>query len=107
MPCPGLNRWISKPGQLLLKKGLVSIKTREIAFDNLHHMPVWKYHEMHSEDDVNFIKPMSGLTQGAIMNILPVYDFFSFATTVDIGVSNGALLNDIPSQVMNANFLLR
>lgn len=67
-------------------------------------MLVWKYYEMHLEDDVNFIKPMSDLTQGAIMNSLPGYDFSSFATIMDIGRGNGALLNDILSQVTNAMF---
>jgi len=85
---------------------LHSIKTGEIAFDNLHHMPVWKYYEMHPEDGVNFTKAMSGLTQGAIMSILPAYDFSSFATIVDIGGGNGALLHGILSQATNAQGII-
>lgn len=69
-----------------------SIKTGEIAFDNIQGMPVWKYYETHPEDGANFAKAMSGMTEGAIMNILPAYDFTGYKTIVDVGGGNGALL---------------
>ncbi len=78
---------------------LHSIKTGDIAFDNLHGMTIWKYYETNPEDGANFAKAMSGLTQGVIMNILPNYDFSSSKTIVDIGGGNGALL----CAVLNTN----
>ena len=81
---------------------LHSIKTGEIAFDNLHNMPIYKYYETHPEDGVNFTKAMSGLTQAVIMNILSAYDFSSFKTIVDIGGGNGTLLNGILNKAPNS-----
>lgn len=69
-----------------------SIKTGEIAFDNIEGMSVWKYYEMHPDEGVNFMKAMSGLTGAVIQYVLPEYDFSGFKTIVDVGGGNGALL---------------
>ena len=69
-----------------------SVKTGGIAFDNVEGMSVWKYYEENPEDGMNFMKAMTGLTAGAIKNIVPAYDFTQFKTIVDVGGGNGALL---------------
>lgn len=74
---------------------LYSIKTGGIAFDKVEGMPVWQYYESHPEEGINFMKAMTGLTGGAIMNVLPAYDFSAFKTIVDIGGGNGALLTAV------------
>lgn len=74
---------------------LYSVKTGNIAFDNIHGMSIWKYYETHPEDGANFTKAMAGLTMGAVMNILPVYSFNAFKNIVDIGGGNGTLLTSI------------
>ena len=71
---------------------LQSVKTGEIAFDDVHHTSVWEYYESHPLRGANFNKAMAGMTQNTIMQILPAYDFSSFKTIVDIGGGNGALL---------------
>lgn len=74
---------------------LYSIKTGKTAFDHVQGMPVWQYYETHPDEGANFMQAMSGLTQAALMNILPAYDFSAFDTIVDIGGGNGALLTAI------------
>ena len=69
-----------------------SLKTGEIAFDHVHGMPVWKYYESHPEDGANFAKAMSGMTEAAVMHIIPAYDFTPYQAIVDIGGGNGAML---------------
>ena len=69
-----------------------SIKTGNIAFDNIEEMSVWQYYETHPDEGVNFMKAMTGVTEAVIMNVLPSYDFSEFKTIVDIGGGNGALL---------------
>lgn len=69
-----------------------SIKTGQIAFDNVEGMPVWKYYGMHPDEGLNFMKAMTGLTGAVIQYVLPEYDFSGFQTIVDVGGGNGALL---------------
>jgi hypothetical protein len=71
---------------------LHSIKTGEIAFDDLHRTSIWGYYERNPQQGSNFNKAMAGMTQGIIMHLLPAYDFSVFKTIVDIGGGNGALL---------------
>jgi len=72
-----------------------SVKTGGVAFDHVEGMPVWRYYETHPEDGLNFMQAMTGLTQGAIMNIVPAYDFSRFGVIVDVGGGNGALLTAV------------
>jgi O-methyltransferase domain/Dimerisation domain len=69
-----------------------SIKTGNIAFDNIEGMTVWEYYQSHPDEGVNFMKAMTGITGAVIMNVLPSYDFSGFKTIVDVGGGNGALL---------------
>ena len=71
---------------------IYSIKTGKTAFDQVEGMPVWKYYETHPEEGDNFMKAMTGLTGAVIKNVIPVYDFSSMNTIVDVGGGNGALL---------------
>lgn len=71
---------------------IYSIKTGNIAFDNVEGMSIWKYYETHPDEGVNFMKAMTGVTGAAVMNVLPCYDFSGFKTIVDVGGGNGALL---------------
>jgi hypothetical protein len=81
---------------------LHSIKTGEIAFDNLHHQSIWKYYETHPEKGAIFNKAMAGITDAVVKNILPVYDFSSLPTIVDVGGGNGAMLCGILKSVIHS-----
>jgi hypothetical protein len=71
---------------------LYSVRTGDIAFDNVEGMSIWEYYESHPEEGINFMKAMTGMSGVAIMNVLPAYDFSAFKCIVDIGGGNGALL---------------
>jgi len=71
---------------------IYSIKTGNVAFDNVEGMSVWKYYETHPDEGLNFMKAMTGATGAAVMNVLPCYEFSGFKTIVDVGGGNGALL---------------
>ena len=71
---------------------LQSVKTGNIAFNEVHHTSIWEYYEGHPVKGANFNKAMAGITQSIIMQMLPAYDFSKFKTIVDIGGGNGALL---------------
>lgn len=78
---------------------LYSVKTGGIAFDDVYNTDIWKYFDANPDAGKNFGKAMSGLTEGAIMNILPSYNFSSFKKIIDIGGGNGGLL----TAILNAN----
>ena len=80
-----------------------SVKTGNIAFDNVEGMPVWKYYETHPEEGVNFMKAMAGLTGAVIVNVLPAYDFSGFKTIVDVGGGSGALMMAVLNAAPEAN----
>ena len=69
-----------------------SIKTGNIAFDDIEGMSVWKYYEQNPEQGINFMKAMTGLTGAVVKNVIPEYDFTQFETIVDIGGGNGMLM---------------
>ena len=71
---------------------LYSLKTGNTAFEKVEGMNVWKYYETHPEEGLNFMKAMTGSTNAAIQNVIPMYDFSSAKTIVDIGGGNGAFL---------------
>ncbi|MBL0137191.1 MAG: methyltransferase [Bacteroidetes bacterium] len=71
---------------------LYSLKTGNTAFEKVEGMNVWKYYETHPEEGLNFMKAMTGSTNAAIQNVIPMYDFSSAKTIVDIGGGNGVFL---------------
>lgn len=71
---------------------LYSLKTGNTAFEKVEGMDVWKYYETHPIEGLNFMKAMTGSTNAAIQNVIPMYDFSSANTIVDIGGGNGAFL---------------
>lgn len=83
-----------------------SLKTGEIAFDHVQGMPVWKYYETHPEDGANFAKAMSGMTEAALANIIPAYDFTGYNTIVDIGGGDGTMLCAILNEAKIAQGLV-
>lgn len=77
---------------------LQSIKTGEIAFDNLHNMTVWEYYEKNETGIKNFNSAMNGVTQMVIPAVTAAYDFKPFKTIVDVGGGDGTLLCGILQQ---------
>lgn len=72
-----------------------SVKTGEIAFDNLFGMDVWAYLHKNPDAAVVFNDSMSSLTTATNEAITSVYDFSGFRKVVDIGGGHGALITSI------------
>src|ERR1035441_9497179 len=83
-----------------------TIKTGEIAFDKIEGMSIWEYYETHPEQGINFMKAMTGMTEGANRNIVPVSDFTQFKTIIDVGGGNGALLFNILNHAPDAKGII-
>lgn len=72
-----------------------SVKTGEIAFDNLYGMDVWKFFEQNPENGALFNDSMSGITAATNEAITTLYDFSSFNKLVDVGGGHGGLLTGV------------
>jgi hypothetical protein len=69
-----------------------SIRTGEPAFDQVHGQGMWDYLTAHPDEGARFDGAMSGATRLELLAILRVCDWSRFATVVDVGGGNGALL---------------
>jgi ubiquinone/menaquinone biosynthesis C-methylase UbiE len=72
-----------------------SIKTGEIAFDNLFKQNVWEYYARNPEDASNFNESMKGLTGMVNMAVLEAYDFSGVDKLVDVAGGTGRLISAI------------
>lgn len=72
-----------------------SVKTGEIAFDNLYGMDVWKFFEEHPANGALFNDSMSGITAATNEAITSLYDFSGFKKLVDVGGGHGGLITGI------------
>jgi ubiquinone/menaquinone biosynthesis C-methylase UbiE len=75
-----------------------SVKTGEIAFDNLFKQSAWEYYAQHPEDASNFNQAMKGLTEMVNVAVLSAYKFSGGARLIDIAGGTGGLI----SAVLNA-----
>jgi hypothetical protein len=82
---------------------LHSVKTGEIAFDNLMGMSAWEYYAEHPENGKVFNDAMTGMSQGTIDAVLASYDFAGITKLADIGGGHGTLL----AAVLKANPSMR
>lgn len=71
---------------------LHSIKTGEIAFDNVAGMNVWEYYQQHPEDGKPFERAMTNVTKTILEAVLASYDFSGFNRVIDVGGGRGSLL---------------
>jgi hypothetical protein len=76
-----------------------SVKTGEIAFDNLYKQNTWEYYAQNPEDAHNFNESMKGLTEAVNMAVMGAYDFSGFNKVVDIAGGTGRLI----AAILNAN----
>lgn len=83
-----------------------SVKTGEIAFDELAQENIWDYYEKHPEDGSNFMKAMTGLSENFNMAVVPSYNWSGFKKIVDVGGGNGALLAAVLKDNKNAKGVL-
>jgi hypothetical protein len=72
-----------------------SVKTGEIAFDNLYGMDVWKFFEQNPENGALFNDSMSGITAATNEAITTLYDFSSFNKLIDVGGGHGGLITGV------------
>lgn len=72
-----------------------SVKTGEIAFDNLYGMDIWKFFEQNPENGALFNDSMSGITAATNEAITTLYDFSSFNKLVDVGGGHGGLITGV------------
>src|SRR5262249_1731786 len=61
-----------------------SVKTGEIAFDNLFKQNAWEYYAQNQEDASNFNTAMKGLTEMINAAVLSSYDFSGIGKLVDV-----------------------
>ena len=69
-----------------------SILTGENAFQHVHGTDVWSYRAKRPEESAIFDRAMESLTGASNRALLDAYDFGRFASVVDVGGGNGALL---------------
>ncbi|GAA6618061.1 methyltransferase [Scytonema sp. NUACC26] len=74
---------------------LHSIKTGEVAFDNLVGMNVWDYYVKNPENGKVFEQAMTNMTGSQIEAIMASYDFSELSLVVDVGGGQGSLLTTI------------
>ncbi|HSJ40235.1 MAG TPA: methyltransferase [Xanthobacteraceae bacterium] len=74
---------------------LFSVKTGELAFDNVFGMPNWQYWAGHDEHAQVFNRAMSEMTAVIEPAVLSICDFSPFTTIVDIGGGRGTLMSSI------------
>lgn len=70
-----------------------SIRTGESAFRHVHGTDVWSYRAEVPEESEIFERAMESLTASSNSALLDAFDFGRFATVVDVGGGNGALLS--------------
>lgn len=71
---------------------LHSVQTGDNAFRHIHGTDPWTYRARHPEQSAVFDRAMTSLSRQVIAGVLAAYDFRRFATVVDVGGGNGALL---------------
>jgi hypothetical protein len=74
---------------------LFSVKTGELAFDNVFGMPNWQYWAGHDEHAQVFNRAMSEMTAVIEPAVLSMCDFSPFKTIVDVGGGRGTLISSI------------
>jgi hypothetical protein len=74
-----------------------SVKTGEIAFDNLFNQNAWEYYAQNPEEASNFNKSMKGLTEMINGAVLSAYDFSGVNKLVDVAGGTGGLISAILS----------
>ena len=74
-----------------------SVKTGEIAFDNLFKQNAWEYYAQNPEDASNFNESMRGLTEIVNVAVLEAYDFSGADKLVDVAGGTGRLISSILS----------
>lgn len=74
-----------------------SVKTGEIAFDNLFKQNAWEYYAQNPEDASNFNESMRGLTEMINVAALEAYDFSGADKLVDVAGGTGRLISSILS----------
>ncbi|MGH9834356.1 MAG: methyltransferase [Blastocatellia bacterium] len=72
-----------------------SVKTGEIAFDNLFKQNAWEYYAQNPEDASNFNQAMKGLTEMVNAAVLAAYDFPGVNKLIDIAGGTGRLISAI------------
>ena len=69
-----------------------SVRTGDNAFQHVHGTDVWAYRAERPDESAIFDLAMESLTGAANRALLDAYDFGRFASVVDVGGGNGALL---------------
>lgn len=97
---PGSVRWfaISELGEEHYPAWgdlLHSVRTGEIAFDQVFGMDIWEFFRTHPENAQLFNDSMTGMTAAANEAILSRYDFSGIKKLVDIGGGHGGLITSI------------
>lgn len=69
-------------------------------------MPVWEYYAKNQEEGLTFARGMGNLSAMVSADVAPLYDPSRFTTIVDVGGSQGVLLNALLARAPNARGIL-
>jgi hypothetical protein len=72
-----------------------SVRTGGNAFQHVFGMGSWTYRQQHPAIGAEFDLAMSSISNLVIASLIPTFDFGRFATVVDAGGGNGALLAQV------------
>lgn len=92
-PVGGWAAFMGRPYVWRAWDGLLhTVRTGENAFERLHGIDPWTYRTRDPEEGAIFARAMADLTRRSAPSIVAAFDFSRFATAVDVGGGNGALL---------------
>ena len=74
---------------------LYSVQTGKSGFERALGMPIFDWLAIHPEDVSLFSETMIGIHGAEPAAVVAAYDFFGFATIVDVGGATGHLLTTI------------
>lgn len=69
-----------------------SLRTGQAAFEHVHGRSLWQYLSEHPEAGARFNRSMQDLSRLEAVWLLDAYDWNRFATLVDVGGGNGAMI---------------
>ena len=71
---------------------MLSVRTGEIAFNQVFGMGLWEYYQQHPEQAKIFDDSMANLIAAHNAAVLASYPFFAIDTLVDVGGGNGSFI---------------
>jgi O-methyltransferase domain/Dimerisation domain len=105
-----LDAWaqlVGSPSYRLAWRDLIgSVRTGETAFGRAHGMPVWEYRALRPDEAALFDRAMATMTGAVADALVGACDLSAYATFVDIGGGEGALIRKLLAAYPQARGIL-